>query len=41
MLQEPEKNTESGEEDQLVDGKLSHLNTKNAEAVKTIIRNHT
>ncbi len=40
MLNEPEKKTESSDEDQLVDEKLSHLNTQDAEAVKKIIRDY-
>ncbi len=40
MLNEPEKKIESSDEDQSVDEKLSHLNTKDEEAVKKIIRDH-
>ena len=38
MLNETEKKTESSDEDQLLDEKLSHLNTKDAESVKKIVR---
>ncbi len=34
MLNEPEKKIESSDKDELVDEKLSHLNSKDAEAVK-------
>ncbi len=40
MLNEPEKETESNDDDHYVDEKLSHLNSKDAEAVKKIIRDH-
>ena len=40
MLNEHKKNKESSDEDQLVDEELSHLNTKDAEAVKKIIGDH-
>ncbi len=40
MLNEPEKKTESSDEDQLLDEKLSHLNTKDAESVKKIVRDY-
>ena len=40
MLNEPEEETESSDEDQLVDEKLTHLKTKDAEAVKMILRDY-
>ncbi len=40
MLNELEKKTESSDEDQLVDEKLSQLNSKDAEAAKKLIRDH-
>ncbi len=40
VLNEPEKKIESSDEDQLVDEKLSHLNAKDAEVVKKIIKDH-
>ncbi len=39
-LNEPEKKIESSDEDQLVDEKRSHLNSKDAEAVRKIIKDH-
>ena len=41
MLNEPRKKTESSDENQLVDEKLSHLNSKDAKVVKKIIRDHS
>ena len=40
VLNEPEKKRESNDEDQLVDEKISHLNSKDAEAVKKFMRDH-
>ncbi len=40
MLKEPENKIERGDKDQLVDEKLSHLNSTDAEAVKKIIKDH-
>ncbi len=40
MLKEPEKEIESSDEDQYVNEKLSHLNSKDTEAVKNIIKDH-
>ncbi len=40
MLNEPEKKTESNDENQLLDEKLSCLNTKDAESVKVIVRDY-
>ncbi len=40
MLNEYEKEIESSDEDRLVNEKLSHLNLKDAEAFKKIIRDH-
>ena len=40
MLIELEKKTDSPDEDQLLDEKLSHLNTKDAESVKQILRDY-
>ena len=40
MLNEPEKKTERSNEDQLMDEKLSHLNKRDAEAVKKIMRDY-
>ncbi len=39
-LNEPEKKIESSDEDQLMNENFSHLNSKDAEAVKKIIRNY-
>ncbi len=41
MLNEPDKKTECSNEDQLVNEKLSYLKSKDAEAVKKIIRDHS
>ncbi len=38
ILNEPEKKTDSSDEDQFLDEKLSHLNTKDAESVRQIVR---
>ena len=40
MLNEPQKKSQSEEEDQLIEGKLSHLNEVESEAVKKIIRDY-
>ena len=40
MLNEPEKKTESSDEDQFLDEKISHLNVKDVEAVRKIIRDY-
>ncbi len=40
MLNEPDEKTESSDEDQLVDEKLSHLKSKDTEAVRKIMRDH-
>ncbi len=40
MLNEPEKKTESSHENELLDEKLSHLNTKDAESVKKMVRDY-
>ena len=39
-MTKPEKKTESSDEDQLLDEKLSHLSTKDAGSVKKIIRDY-
>ncbi len=41
MLNEPEKKTESSDEDQLMDEKISQLNSKDPETVEKIIRDHS
>ena len=40
MLNKPDKKTESSNGDQLVDEKLSHLKSKDTEAVRKIMRGH-
>ncbi len=40
MLNEPQKNSQSEDEDQLIEGKLSYLNEIDSEAVKKIIRDY-
>ncbi len=40
MLNEPEKKTESSDEDLVLDEKLSHLNTQDAESARKIFRDY-
>ncbi len=40
MMNEPERKTESSDEDRLVDEKFLHLNLEEPEAVKKVIRDH-